>query len=304
MVDEPLPTAPLPAPDVPAGGPGRVPRGGRDLPIAIASGVALAVGFLATLAWSDYAFLTFVAVVVTIGLLEVLDALRRRGLAPVTPVAVVAGLVMLYGAYAIGPAAQALGLLILIGGSVAGALAAQARRPGAPVDGVAGPGVAARIGATCLATLWVPFMASFLGLLLTREDGRWLVAAVIALTVSADIGAYGFGRPFGRHRLAPRVSPGKTWEGTAGALCTVLLLAALVTARVVDGLGLPGALLLGVGIVVAGTLGDLAESLVKRDLDVKDLGTIVPGHGGIMDRVDAMVFTLPVSHLLLLALGV
>lgn len=198
---------------------------------------------------------------------------------------------MLFGAYWVGPSAQALGVLLLLFGAVLWVFLGTDRRRVVPT-----------VSATLLAGLWVPFLASHLALLLARQDGEWAVLAVIALAVSSDIGAYGVGSAFGRHKLAPRVSPAKSWEGLAGGLATVLVLAALVTARL-PGFDLPTALLLGVVVVPAATLGDLTESLVKRDLGVKDLGSVVPGHGGIMDRVDSILLALPAAHLLLLALG-
>jgi len=283
---EPLSTAPLPA------GAAATRRGGRNLPLAILSGVGLAAVFLGALFLNDWLLLTYVAVIVVVGQLEVDHAFRVRGLRPVTPVAVVAGLIAFYGAYAFGATAQSVAIIGLLFGALAWTLAAADRRD-----------VVANLGATCLSMIWVPFCASFMGLLLARPDGRAWVLSVIALTVSTDIGAYGFGSQLGRHKLAPSVSPAKTWEGLVGALVLVLVLAALVTARVVPGLEVWQALLLGLVVVGAATLGDLAESLFKRDLGVKDLGHLLPGHGGIMDRVDAMIFTLPAAHLLLLALG-
>lgn len=280
---EPLDTAP-----VPSGG----PRGGRNLPAAIASGLLLAGVFIGTLFWNEWALLTFVAVLVTVGVLEVGLEFREQGLRPITPIAVAAWLAMLYGTYAFGTSAQVVTLAVAVLATLAWPLSERGRT-----------NVVGTLGSTFLLTLWAPFCASFISLLLARDDGRWLVAAVVALTVSGDIGAYAFGRPFGRHKLAPTVSPGKTWEGLAGALLTVLVLAAAVTAPLVESLDLTDALVLGGVTAVAGTLGDLSESLIKRDLGVKDLGRIVPGHGGIMDRVDAMVFTLPAAHLVLLALG-
>lgn len=278
----PLDTAPVPA----------GPRGGRNLPAAIASGVLLAGLFIGTLYWNDYAFLTFVAVIVVIGMLELAVALRERRLRPATPIALGTGLAMFYGSYVVGPTAQTVGLVLLVIGTLAWTLSDRHRNH-----------VMDSLGATFLITLWVPFCASFLGLLLAREDGTALVLAVVGLTAASDIGQYGFGRPFGRHKLAPTISPGKSWEGLAGGLVTVLVLAASVTAPFVESLEVPSALVLGAVVVVAGTLGDLSESLVKRDLGVKDLGRIVPGHGGIMDRVDALIFALPAAHLTLLALG-
>jgi len=286
---DPLATAPLPS-----------PRGGRNLPAAIASGVALAVVFVVTLIAGPYPFLTFIFVLGVIALLELDGALRRtRGLRPATPVAIGAGAIIFYGAYEVGPAAQSLGMIVTLLATLAWVLLdrGRARLP----DG--SKTVAASLGATALMVLWIPFATSFTGLLLARDDGVWYVLAAVALCVTADIGAYAWGRAFGRHKLAPTVSPGKTWEGLIGAFATVLALAGLVTAQVVPGMSVGQALVLGAAIVVAATLGDLSESLVKRDLGVKDLGRIVPGHGGIMDRVDAIVLALPAAHLTLLALG-
>lgn len=280
-----------PAEGDPGGGP-RSSRAGRNLPLAIASGVVLAGLFLLMLWLNDYAFLAFVAIIVIIGLLEVAIAFRERGLRPATPVAIGAGLVMFFGAYAVGPVGQAFGLVLLVFGALTWTLWDRGRGD-----------VTASLGATFLMTLWVPFCGSFIGLLLDRPDGAWYVMAVVALTVTADIGAYAWGSQFGRHKLAPSVSPGKSWEGLLGALVTVLVVAAFVTAPLVPSLNLREALVLGVGVVLAGTLGDLSESLVKRDLGVKDLGRVLPGHGGIMDRVDALIFTLPTAHLILLAFG-
>jgi len=272
--------------------PERRARAGRNLPLAIGSGVALALLFLGAIAWSPYAVLSFIFAIVVIALLELGVAFGEHGARPATPVAIAAGLVMFYGAYEVGASAQALGLVVLVFGALAWTLLDRSRSR-----------VATSIGATCLMTVWVPFCASFAGLLLARPEGSWLLMMTIALTVTADIGAYAWGSAFGRHKLAPSVSPSKTWEGLVGSLVTVLVFAAAVTATVVPGIDLVEALLIGAGITLAATLGDLAESLVKRDLGVKDLGRIIPGHGGIMDRVDAMILALPATHLILLALG-
>ena len=283
--------AAAPAADGASGGGRPAPRrrgAGRDLPVAIGVGLVLAALFLGTLAWSPWAFLAFVAVLIVVALVELDGALRAQGLRPATPVAAAAGLVAFFGAYAAGADAQVLALAVLVVGATAWVL----------LDAV-GERAVTSLGATFLVALWVPFLASFIGLLLARDGGRWFVMMAIALTVTNDIGAYGFGNRWGRHKLAPSVSPGKTWEGFVGGLATVLLMAALVSTRTVPGLDLVPALVIGAGIAVAATVGDLAESLVKRDLGVKDLGRVLPGHGGVMDRVDAILFGLPTAHLLL-----
>jgi phosphatidate cytidylyltransferase len=272
--------------------PGKAAVGpGRNLPVAIVSGLILAAVFLTTLFVNDQMFLGFWALLVTIGLFELHKAFRAKGANPALPVAVGAGLIMVFGAYTHGAAAQALGLVLLLLGSMAWTLLDVGRSQVVP-----------SITATCLMGLWVPFLASFVAPLLTRPDGEWYVAAAVALTVFSDIGAYGFGMTFGRHKLAPSISPAKSWEGFAGGLVTVLALAGLVIARF-PGFDLKLALVFGVACSVAGTVGDLAESMVKRDLGVKDLGGIVPGHGGIMDRADAIIFALPVAHAVLSAFG-
>ncbi|MGI8574706.1 MAG: phosphatidate cytidylyltransferase [Egibacteraceae bacterium] len=285
-------SAPLPSSDDAPATARRGRRGpGRNLGMAVASGLALAGLYVLTLFIHPLLFLTFIAVIVVVAMLELDVAFRGAGMRPATPVAIGAGMIMLFGAYRGGPGAQALGLVLLVFGSVAWSLLDVQR-----------PQPAANLGSTFLMTLWVPFAGSYLGLLLLRGNGEWVVLATIALAVTSDIGAYAFGSQFGRHRMAPTVSPGKSWEGFAGALATSLVVAALVTSRL-PGFDLGLALAFGATMCVAATAGDLAESLVKRDLGVKDLGTIVPGHGGMMDRIDAITFALPSAHLLLLLLG-
>ncbi|HVM15223.1 MAG TPA: phosphatidate cytidylyltransferase [Egibacteraceae bacterium] len=265
---------------------------GRNLRVAIASGVALAATFIATILLHPLAFLGFIAVLAIVGLLELDVAFREQGWRPATPVAVSAGLVMLFGTYFSGASAQSLGLVLLVVGALAWML----------LDG-SPHGVIASFGVTLLMALWVPFLVSFIGLLLVRDDGTWIILAVVALSVTNDIGAYAFGSHFGRRKLAPSVSPGKSWEGFAGGMATTLLIAAGVTGPFVPGLDTATAIGLATAVVVASTIGDLAESLIKRDLGIKDLGRIIPGHGGIMDRADSVIFALPAAHLLLLVLG-
>ncbi|MBA2530215.1 MAG: phosphatidate cytidylyltransferase [Euzebyales bacterium] len=281
MVGRPTPAGP-PPPGKPLG---------RNLPTAIAVGVTLAGAFLGTLLADPLSFMVFIGAMVVLGLLELDKAFRRRGWRPATPVAAGAGLICVVGAYTSGPSGQAVGLVVAVLGSLVWALFDRHRTT-----------VVAGVGATLLMTLWVPFLSSFIGLLLARPNGEWFVMATVALTVTSDIAAFAFGNRFGRRRLAPSISPAKTWEGFAGSLVTVVALAGLGTARV-PGFDATSALLLGVVVCLAATAGDLAESMVKRDLGVKDFGGILPGHGGIMDRADAVIFALPAGHLLLSALG-
>lgn len=281
-----------PAPEAPAPGSPHS-RTGRNLPVAIAVGVALAGAFFVVAAVSDWLVLAFFGLFVVIALVELGAALRLHTSAqPATGVTVAAALVMLFGTYAFGPSAQLLGLFGLFGGAVAAVLANKHR-----------VAVVASLGATVLMGLWVAFLASFTGLLLARDDGVWYLMMAVGLTVTADISAYGWGSGFGRTKLAPRVSPSKSWEGFVGALVTVVVVAAIVAPLTVPGMTIAAAVVVGTALTVSATVGDLTESLVKRDLGVKDLGTILPGHGGVMDRVDAIIWCFPVAHLVLLLFG-
>ncbi len=268
----------------PAAASTRAVVGGRNLPVAIAVGLLLAGAFLGSLAWHPLAFTTVVAVLAVVAVIEigrVLDGIGRR---VDVPVLVGAALAMLYGAYFGGSAG-------LLAGVVALLLVAVLRVLGDPRR----EQVADRLGLTVLFGLWVGLLAAFAPLLVDRPSGPVVVLAVVGGAILADIGGYAFGVTLGRHKLAPVLSPNKTWEGLAGAIVLPVVLAALVLPRI-DGVFTPmnAALLAGLASLAA-MAGDLAESMLKRDLEVKDLGDVLPGHGGILDRVDGILFALPVG---------
>jgi phosphatidate cytidylyltransferase len=144
------------------------------------------------------------------------------------------------------------------------------------------------IAASVLLATWVPLFASFTALLIFQDNGGARVFTVIATVVFADIGGYTAGVLFGKHLLAPAISPKKSWEGLGGSLLfgiTAAVLSVTFLLHKPAWVGLP----LGLMLVITGVLGDLVESQVKRDLGIKDMGTLLPGHGGIMDRIDAML---------------
>jgi phosphatidate cytidylyltransferase len=285
---------------------------GRNLPVAIASGLALAGVAVGALYVEQLVFLGLIMALEAVALHELHTALRGAGLRPATPVVAGAGIVMLFGAYLHGPSALAVGLVLAVAGAVLWAMVVDRldRRRAAgrgATEHAAGalpgqPGLLGDVAATVLMTCWVPLMAGFIGLLLDRPGGEWYLLATLALPVSNDIGAYGVGSQFGRRLLAPSVSPGKTCEGLAGGLATVVVLAVAVTSRGAD-FTILIAVCVGLAVVAASTLGDLTESLLKRDLGVKDLGAVMPGHGGIMDRIDGILFSLPTAHLVLALFG-
>ena len=315
------------SPAEPGGQPPAVPPGrfsperttgtfGRNLPLAIASGVGLAVVTVGTLFLSAWAFLAFVMLIIGVALHELDAAMRTKGVRPATPVAFVAGAVMFFGAYLAGSAGQSIGLVVLVIGALAWVLldpriavmslpehGGPAARDESAMQPLRGGPVSTSLGTTLLMGVWVPFLASFIGLLLARPEGAWVVLYVLILAVVSDVGAFAVGSKYGRRRLAPRVSPGKSWEGFGGGLGLTAVVGLALSFLPPLALGPFAGLAMGAGICLAATIGDLAESMVKRDLGLKDLGRILPGHGGIMDRVDALLFALPVGHLVLAAFG-
>ena len=167
--------------------------------------------------------------------------------------------------------------------------------------GVAGMLVSAYArGAEALVVTFYPvFLAGFAALMLAAPDGRQRIVVFILVTVFSDIGGYAVGVKFGKHPMAPSLSPKKSWEGFAGSVLSCALVGAISLPLLLDGVWWAGAVL-GVVAAAAATLGDLIESRIKRDLGIKDLGPIPPGHGGLMDRLDSLVVVAPVAWALLL----
>ncbi len=163
------------------------------------------------------------------------------------------------------------------------------------------------VSSTLLGFLWVGFLGSFAALMLApseypqRHGIAFLLGAVVA-TIGADVGALAIGSWLGRRHLAPQVSPNKTWEGLIGGAVVAVALSAAVTGQV-HPWTVPKAALLGLVVAVVAPIGDLCESLVKRDLGLKDMGSILPGHGGVLDRVDALLFVLPATFYLVRVLN-
>jgi phosphatidate cytidylyltransferase len=260
--------------------------GGRNLPVAIAVGVLLASLFLGSLFWDPIAFTGVVALVMVVAIIEAHRVLRVVGYPLQVQVLLLATVVMLFGAYQLGHTGQAIGVLVLFVGTLLWQL----------IDGTQDTAVHA-MATTVFFGLWVGFLGSF-AVLLVRQPGVGVVAvvAVIGAAILADIGGYAFGVTFGRHKLAPRVSPNKSWEGLIGGL----LVATVAGASILPLLDEQFTPLIGATIAVAAAaasaVGDLAESMIKRDLGVKDLGGVLPGHGGILDRVDGILLALPVGY--------
>jgi phosphatidate cytidylyltransferase len=167
------------------------------------------------------------------------------------------------------------------------------------------PSATSSFGVTVLGAIWIGTGLGFLLLLRDIQDhGFWAVIAVLFTVFAADTAAYFVGRAVGRHRMAPVISPGKTWEGLVAGVIAGMLAAFLILYKDRgEFLSVPETLALGAAVVVASVCGDLFESAVKRDLSVKDSGRLLGGHGGMLDRLDALLWAGPAAFYVVLAFG-
>ena len=289
--DEPPPRpARLREPEEPR--PPRPPRAGggdRDMGLAVGVGVGLLVLALILFNIGPTAAMVLVTVVVVFAAAELFGVLRQVGYEPITlaGIAGTAGLVL--GAYNNGPSAIPTVLFLTTAVCLLWYLVS-----------AGGESPVMNIGVTLLGVLWVGMFGSFAALMLSIGDpGIGILLAAILGTVAYDIGGLIVGRNAGSKPLSA-ASPNKTWEGLIGgcvvAVCVVTLIAAVKGFGPIDAAS--EGFLVGLAIAIAAPLGDLCESLIKRDLGVKDMGTILPGHGGLLDRFDGLLFVLPTVYLL------
>jgi CDP-diglyceride synthetase len=280
---------PVPEPSEPS-------RGGKsfgsELATRVVTGVAMAAGGLLVLNAGPGPAAVLVSLIVALGVIELCGALRTQGYRPAGLVALLGSVGLVLGAYHGGESAFAGVAALVVPVTLLWYLAGVTRAKPAP-------GVAS----TFLVFGYVGVMGGFAGLILARPDGVGLILGVVLCCVAYDIGGYLAGKRFGRRHIAPAISPNKTAEGLlAGMGASVLIGFVLVGG--ISPWGRFSALALGVVVAVLAPLGDLCESLIKRDLEVKDLGGLLPGHGGVLDRFDAMLFSLPAVYYLIKLLGV
>lgn len=262
--------------------------GERDLPLAVAAGLGL--GVVALLAFSRGPAVTAVlaTLVVLAAAAEAFDAFRRAGHRPATLLGLVATGSLMVGAYVRGERAIPLILALAVLFSMLWYMVGVVRtRP------------AVNISITLLGLLWVGFFGSFASLMLRypNREGVAFLLGTVAAVVANDVGALAVGRKFGNTPLAEDISPNKTVEGYFGGLLLTLLACAVVVSAI-EPWTLGSALALAVVVSVVGPAGDLCESMVKRDLGLKDMGTLLPGHGGVLDRFDSLLFALPAVYYL------
>lgn len=266
-------------------------KAGRNLPAAISVGVVLVGLVLLSLFVVKEVFVGVVVLALVVGLWEIARAMQTVGIrVPLVPVAM-GGTLMIVAAYwaedGLGSAAVAMSLTVI--GILVWRLA----------EGPDGFVRDATAGIFSLSYLFL--MGVFVVLMLVETDGPWRIVAFILATVASDTGGYTAGVLFGKHPMAPTISPKKSWEGLAGSFIAAIGASVAFVILVLEGPWWAGVALGAVGVVL-GTLGDLLESLIKRDLGIKDMSDLLPGHGGLMDRLDSLIAVAPFAWLVMYTL--
>jgi phosphatidate cytidylyltransferase len=270
--------------------------GGRDMRVAIGSGIILGIAALACFAAGTVATMVIVTLVVLLATAEAFAAFRRAQYHPATLLGLVAVVSLLIETYNKGVAALPLVLVLLVAGSFIWYLA-RVEPAADPVSGLV---------STVFIFCWVGAFGSFAALLLNpnlfpdRHGIAFILAAVI-VTVADDVAALLVGSAMGRHPLAPSISPNKSWEGLIGGAVAAILVSVIVV-HFIHPWTVGKALLFGVVVAIVAPLGDLSQSMIKRHLGLKDMGRLLPGHGGILDRVDGLLFVMPATYFVVKAL--
>ncbi|MDA8270948.1 MAG: phosphatidate cytidylyltransferase [Actinomycetota bacterium] len=264
----------------------------RPLYVRVATGIGLGAVVLLAFHFGAPTALAVVVIAIVLAVIEFYDTLRRAGFRPAALLGIAGTVSLLITTYQKGANGIALVFASMVVASMLWYLVGVIR--GQPTLNIA---------ATFLGFLWIGGLGSFGAAILRPQDFphshgvAYLMGAIIA-TVANDTAAYFFGSWLGRHKLAPEISPTKSWEGLiAGAVASVIV-SALVVARIAPWT-VTRAVILGIIVAIVAPLGDLSESMIKRDLHIKDMGKLLPGHGGMLDRIDGLLFVLPTVYYLL-----
>lgn len=273
-------------------------KAGRNLFLAIGVGLAFGLVFLGSLFFVKELFVLLVAILVAIAVLELATAFRVAGRRVPRVGVMVGGLTIVGTAYLWGANGMLLGLfaasvLLTFWRMIEGFVAHEVE-----------PKTLVRDIFSGLFTLvYVPFLGSFAVLIVMMPNGQWWAFALVVIAVAVDIGAYAAGVTLGRHKMTPRISPNKTWEGFGGAAVVAMITGVVLSLFALEQPWWVG-LILGGLVLITATGGDLTESLIKRDLKVKDMSNWMPGHGGLLDRLDSLLPSTVAVYGLALVLGV
>ncbi len=259
-------------------------RTGRDLILAIGIGLAFGAALLASLLFNKVLFVPFALAAALLGVYELSRALRTSGRRIDVVPQLIAAAVVVLPAYFVDVWLVWVMLFVSVAFVIVWRLVAQM----VVKDGRTYGDVLADAVIGGFVQIYVPFLAAVALILLRQEGGQWWVLSFVAVAVAADTGAYAAGLAFGRHPMAPRISPKKTWEGFGGAVVVSIAAGVLLAMYLLELPWWAGAIF-GVAILLSATLGDLGESMLKRDLGIKDMSSWLPGHGGLLDRLDSIL---------------
>jgi phosphatidate cytidylyltransferase len=270
-------------------------RAGRNLPAAIAIGVGLGAYVVLSLLYLKPAFVVLVAVALVLASVELHEALKKQGMtSAIIPIAV-GSVAISFGSFFAGRQEPVVfsTTSVLLASLALTVLASLIWRMPKGVAGFVGDAAA-----SLLIIAYVPLLGSFAALMLAEGQGVARVVTFLLIVVMSDTGGYIAGVLFGKHPMAPKISPKKSWEGVAGSL---ILGTAAGVCMAIFALDVPFwvGIILGVSLVAVGTCGDLIESMIKRDLGIKDMSSFLPGHGGVMDRLDSLLVAAPVAWLIM-----
>lgn len=261
-------------------------RTGRDLILAIVVGLAFGAVLLGSLLFLKELFILIALAIAVLGIFEFTRALRTAGRrVDLVPQIACGALLILAGYFA--PAWLSwVALLFAVAFVVVWRLVAQM----VVKDGRTYGDVLSDAVVSGFVQIYVPFLTSLALMLLRQDGGQWWVLGFIVVAVASDTGAYAAGVAFGKHPMAPRISPKKTWEGFGGAVAAAVAAGVLLALYLLE---LPwwAGVIFGLAILLTATLGDLGESMIKRDIGIKDMSSWLPGHGGLLDRIDSILLS-------------
>jgi phosphatidate cytidylyltransferase len=270
---------------------------GRSLSKSVVVGLLLAAIFLSSILIYKELFIVLLSVATAIGAWELSTALRQKNwYVPRVP-AVVGSVLIMPATYFGGPSIQWLASLAIVAALIIWRtvhLLFERRKANFQTF----KRTVRDYGAAAFLVIYLPLTLSFGMLLLRREDGHWWVLAFVTTVALIDSAGYLFGRIFGKNKLAPGVSPKKTWEGLAASIVIGTISAVSFTVFVLGGAWWVG-IIFAAALILAAVFGDLAESLIKRDLGIKDMSTLLPGHGGMMDRLDSLLPSSLMTYLVM-----